>query len=351
MKIKIEKLTHGGSGIGEIDGKKVFVPFSAPGDLLDVEIIDDHDSFAVAQVVSLEEESPCRVTPKCPVFGKCGGCQWQHISYESQLKWKKIILSDSLERIGKIENPNVLNTLPSPKEWNYRNRIQLHIDSKGHVGFYRPNSKEIVEFDECVIAEDKLNHELKLNRTEFSKRDRGVALRLNDDDESFAQINTGQNENLKKLIIEWLKDRPNEIICELHAGSGNFTFELAKIAKRVVASDIDGRAIRTAVEKQQRLDIRNIEFVCAPANRATKRLHGLCDAVLVDPPRKGCAEAIDAIVALKPKTILYISCNPATLARDISTLKTHGFELVKTLPVDMFPQTFHIESLSILQSN
>lgn len=346
MRIKIDKLVQGGSGMGEIEGRKVFVPYSAPGDIVDIEITADHGDFAEAKIVSILEPAPCRVTPKCPVFGDCGGCQWQHIDYRSQLVFKREILQETLIRIGKISNPNVVETHPSPRQWNYRNRIQLHVDSKGRVGFYRARSKEVVEFARCEIADERLNCELASRRSEFSGRDRGIALRV-EEGPSFSQINTGQNEEIKRLLVECLRKIPHESILELYAGAGNFSFSIAKVARHVVASDIDGRACNFAFKEQRKRGIKNIEFLCAPADLAAKKLNGQCDVVIVDPPRKGCAEAIDSMVALGPKSIIYISCNPATLARDALELNKKGYVLDHILPIDMFPQTSHIESMSL----
>jgi len=346
MNIKIEKLVYGGAGVGEMDGKIIFVPFSAPDDVLDVEITNDHLSFAEAQISKIVEGAPCRVNPPCPVFGKCGGCQWQHISYEAQLEWKRLILVETLRRIGKID-AGVLPTLPSPKQWNYRNRIQLHIDSRGRVGFYRPKSKEVIEFDHCLIADEKINERLNSMRESLKFRTKGISLRL-EEGPSFLQINTEQNEQLKKVVVDWLKEVPHDSILELYAGAGNFTFSLVSIAKRIVASDIDSSAIKFAKERQKKEAAENIEFSCSSAEDSVGKFHGGCDAVLVDPPRKGCIEAIDAIVSLKPKSVLYVSCDPATLARDIKNFGEQGYKLSKSMPVDMFPQTYHIESVNLL---
>ncbi len=365
MKLKIEKLVHGGAGVGEIDGKIIFVPFSAPDDVLDVEITNDHVNFAEAEITKIIEGASCRVDPPCPVFGRCGGCQWQHISYDAQLEWKRLILVETLKRIGKVDS-DVLPTLASPKQWNYRNRIQLHVDSRGRVGFYRTKSKEVVEFEKCLIADERLNERLNSMRESLKFRSKGIALRLQEGPArhaslaasqgeaggpSFSQINTEQNENLKKLVCEWMEEVPHESVLELYAGAGNFTFGLAKIAKRVVASDIDGKSIKFAKERQREEEARNIEFFCAPAEKAAAKFEAGCDAVLVDPPRTGCAEAIEAIVNLQPKAVIYISCDPATLARDVKTFTLRGYTLKKSQPVDMFPQTFHIESVNLLIHN
>jgi len=348
MKIKIEKLVHGGRGVGEVDGKAIFVPFAAPGDLLEVEITEDHGSWAEARIESIVETSSGRVEPKCPVFKSCGGCQWQHLPYEVQLEWKSKILKETFERIGKIKNPNVLPTMASPKEWHYRNKIQLHVDSKGRIGFYKPKSKEVVEFKECFIADERINEELNERREEYSKRDRGVAIRVKDGP-AFVQINTEQNQNIREKMVEWISKIDHATVLELYAGAGNFTFEIAKVADRVVASDVDGRAIEIAKKKAMKIGAGNIEFVRAPSAKAARRMQGECDVVVLDPPRKGAADAIADIIKLRPKSILYLSCDPATLSRDILELTKNGYSLIKSLPIDMFPQTYHVESISLLK--
>lgn len=351
LKITIEKLIHGGSGMGEYEGKKIFVPYSAPGDVLNVEVTADHGGFAEASIVDILEPAPCRTKPTCPVFGRCGGCQWQHISYDAQLSAKRSILKETLERIGKMECPEVLEALSSPKQWNYRNRIQLHVDSKGRVGFYKAKSKEVVEFERCAIADESINEELGRRRGEIATRDRGISLGAPtrpDASGSFVQVNTEQNERLRETVSRWLSEVPHGTVLELYAGSGNFTFSIAKVAGCVFASDVDVRAIDAARVRQEKENVCNVEFVCAPAAKAVRRVHGGCDAVLIDPPRKGCEDAIERIVSLSPKSILYISCDPATLARDAGEFARRGWRLVRSLPVDMFPQTFHVESLNLL---
>lgn len=350
MNIKIEKLVAGGGGLGFLEGKPIFVPFSAPGDVLDVEITADHGNYAEAKIVSIIEGASCRVTPRCKVFGECGGCQWQHISYEAQLEWKCEIVKEALRRIAKIAEPQVEETIASPKEWNWRNRIQLHVNSKGRVGFYKPKSKNVVEFDECPIADERINRQLNEQRKEISKRDRGIAIRVEDSDASFMQVNTEQNKNLRRKIAEWLSATEHENVLELFCGSGNFTFDIAKTAKHVVASDIDHRAIDEAKQKQFKAGAGNIEFICADAAKTAKKYSKGFDAIVLDPPRKGCAEAIAPIVKIAPKNIFYISCDPATLSRDILELKKHGYEFLKAVPLDMFPQTFHVETLVHLLS-
>jgi len=347
-RINIDKLTFGGAGLGEIEGKKVFVPFSAPGDTLDIEITSDKGSFAEGTIACVVEPAPCRVEPPCPVFGRCGGCQWQHVSYQAQLEWKRTILGETLEHIGKFDSPNVLDALPSPKQWNYRNRIQLHVDSMGRVGFYKPKSKEVVEFERCFIADDRLNEMLKKNREEYSKRDRGVALRIHDGPH-FSQVNVEQNEQVKDIVAQWIEEIPHEKVIELYAGSGNFTFTMSKKAGKIIALEIDGRAVSFARQYAKREWINNVEFHSLPAEKIRQAYHkGSCDLIFINPPRRGAAEALEGIIDVRPECIIYMSCNPATLARDLQKLYQNGWKLIKSLPIDMFPQTFHIESLTMM---
>lgn len=350
MILKIEKLVYRGDGVGSVNGKKIFVPFSAPGDSLQIKITDDHGSYADGEILKIIESSSCRVDPPCSVFGRCGGCQWQHISYDAQLEWKRKILIETFRRVGKfdVKDEVILPALGSPREWNYRNRIQLHVDSSGGVGFYRRQSKEVVEFEKCLIAEEDLNQRLNVMRETLRNRHKGIALRK-EEGPSFTQINTLQNEQIKKVLVEWLKEIPHERVLELYAGAGNFTFPVAVIAGKVIASDIDGRAIMHAKERQRAEKTENIEFFCEAAEKTAKRFKGACDAVILDPPRKGCEEAIEAVSTLKPASIVYISCDAATLARDLAFFSGHGYNMTRCLPVDMFPQTYHIESVSLLK--
>ena len=345
--VQVEKLVYGGAGLCESEGKKIFVDFSAPGDTLDINITKDHGQFSEAEIVKIVEPSRLRVEPKCPVFGRCGGCQWQHLSYQSQLSWKQKILKETIERVGGALEPEVLPTLPSPKEWYYRNRIQLHSDGKGHAGFYKPRSNEIVEFQKCYIADERINEMLCSQRKEIGCRQKGMSLRLFEGPH-FSQVNVEQNENVKKVIKSILNEVPHEIIVELYAGSGNFTFSMAEYASRVIASEIDGRAIRFAKDWVEQSKIKNVEFHCIPSEKISKVFNSKCDVVFLNPPRKGAAESIEPIIGLDPKTVIYMSCNPATLSRDLKRLIAKGWRLKKCLPIDMFPQTFHIEAIAVL---
>lgn len=354
MQLKIEKLIHGGNGVGTFEGKKFFVPFTAAGDLVEVRITKDHGNFAEAELVRVLQTSSERALPPCPVFGRCGGCQWQHLSYEAQLKWKRAIVVESLNRIGKFDLQDAENlvvpTKASPQEWHYRNRIQLHVRN-GKVGFYAAKSNEVVEFEHCYISHEKLNEELNAKRSEIAQRDRGIQLRL-DDSTFFTQVNTEQNEFLREELLRWVSELPHQKVLELYAGAGNFTFALAQAADEVVACDIDVQAINLAKKRQKELDpAQKIQFSAVSAEDLVKNMQKQAnsfDGIVLDPPRKGANEVLPFLIQLKPKWMLYISCDPATFSRDINYLAQNGYQLKKMQPVDMFPQTFHIEVMGLL---
>ena len=180
MKVKIEKLIDGGKGLALHEGKRIFVSYAAPGDVLEVEVTKEHESYSEAKIINIIETSPERVEPKCPAFAKCGGCQWQHLSYETQLFWKREIVKEDLQRLGRVDaalaEEKVLKPIASPNKWNYRNRIQLNVRNN-RVGFCRPESLEVVEFTECHIAEPLINEQLKERREELRMRNRGISLR------------------------------------------------------------------------------------------------------------------------------------------------------------------------------
>ncbi len=335
--------------MGFVDKMPVFVPMTVPGDAIEASITKKHKNYIEADALKIVTASPNRVVPKCKYFGQCGGCQWQHIDYAAQILWKQLILEEQLVRIGKIKEPNVLPTIPSPRAWNYRSRVKLHKDESGRVGFHAAGTNEVVEIDECLIAE----HALKDMRT--------------CEDDHFTQVNRGQNKNLQELIVEVAAGVANfssrstatnrglkpatPAILELYGGNGNLAFPLATAGFSVTSSDSDRKAIRFAQGVANKNKIENIKFICQPARQVISyfaKQHKAFDCLLIDPPRCGCAEITEGILRLEPKHLIYVSCDPATMARDVKGLLGGGYKLISSQPIDMFPQTFHIESVSVL---
>lgn len=380
--LTIEKLVYGGNGMGRVDGKAVFVPFTAPGDIAQIEIVEGHKGYDVARLVKIIEPSPARCEPRCKYFGVCGGCHYQHINYAEQILWKQMILEEQLARIGSARETQILPTIPSPKIWEYRNRIQLH--QKGDkFGYFKMASHDVIEIDSCPIADEEINKKLGGFARVFSMEHCHPRFRGDDKKNtrqvrglpaspdakggwragrleissakvgSFAQINSHANKKLKDLIIEWAGELNLKNVIELYAGSGNFTCELAEFAGKIIAVELDGRAVKEGQGISGEMGLHNIEFIknSAEAFLSRPKIEHHTNLLLADPPREGLGKkVVDGIVKLKPDAILYVSCNPATLARDAKQFIEHGYTFKKCQPIDMFPQTYHIESVSLLQS-
>lgn len=358
MPLKIEKLIYGGDGLGFKNKKPVFVPFSAQGDELEIEITEEKKSFSRGKIKNIRKPSPHRVAPKCPYYGVCGGCNYQHIDYASQLLWKQMILEEQLVRLGGLKEVDVLPTVPSGKVWGYRNRIQLH--KKGDkIGYFEAGSHNVVDVLNCPIADDVLNEKISEVRSSWPDGVERLELSSSEAD-FFAQVNPYTNAELKKILVEWVLETRAKNILELFAGSGNFTFAINKIAEKITAVELDDNAVMAAHHYIIENKIKNVEFVMGDVveyigDKGCQALFGekvpgtFADLVLLDPPREGLGIALsEKITASRPKFIIYISCDPSTLARDIKIFISGGYKLLRSQPIDMFPQTYHIESISLL---
>lgn len=365
--ITIDRLAYGGEGVGRSEGKVVFVPGTAPGDKALVRVTSDEGRFARGQLVSLLERSPARVEPLCPVFGICGGCQWQHLNYATQIKMKEEIVRETLVRIGQIAHPPLLPMISAPHPWHYRLRIQLKIDPEGKIGFYAAKSHQVVLFEECKIADSQLNEKLAEIRSGGEKLESGFELCLNghgvecikdsDGERIFSQVNREQNRHLIDTVINFVFGNAHKAfterntLVELYAGSGNFTFPLAKKAGRLIAVEENPHAIEKAELESQERKISNIQWIKGSAEWGLKKIYRRkieVDTLVLDPPRQGAPEILDLIPLIRPRTIVYVSCDPTTLARDLKWLVRRHYRLEKVQPIDMFPQTYHIESVASL---
>jgi 23S rRNA (uracil1939-C5)-methyltransferase len=359
----------GGRGVARIEGVVIFIDDVAPDEEVEIEIDRIKKNFAEARLIQVLKASPSRVKPRCHVAGICGGCNWQHISYEEQLKQKRELVSDSLRRFAKYEVDESFAVRPSPTEFNYRNRIQIHFDGD-KVGFHRRGSHSIVDVENCDIAENSVLEELRRFRGE--RRDLGTSGRLQltansresagenveagDEDSqftAFSQVNTRQNKELVEYVTDLVKKAWNgqASLVELYSGGGNFTFPLAsslpKSAKmttvelnRKSVEDAKARHLRDFADHDIRMECASVDdFV-----RSERIQNG--DFLLLDPPRTGCGtETMRAIAARKPSHIVYVSCHPVTLARDLAVLRENGYRLRSAMAFDMFPQTDHVETV------
>lgn len=338
LKLKIEKLSLGGDGLGRFGGVVVFVPYSAPGDHLQVRVTEVKKNFVRADIDTIIAASPFRGKAECQYFGQCGGCNWQHLTYSSQLDWKRLLVAEALEK--ELARPiQVEPVVPSPQQYRYRNRIRLKKEGN-KFGYFEKKSHTFIEVAGCAIAEDAAWAD-------------AVSEDYDDADFSFSQVNTAQNQNLVNTLVGWAQKYQPSAIYDLYAGSGNFTIPLAKNFRvSTVGVEVSPDSVQTIRKfiADQNFPPQKIEFYLSSVDNFLKRTALPENSlVVVDPARGGCSEDVLRSLSLhKICALFYISCNPATLARDLNIFESFlGRKLLikNVQPFDMFPQTDHIETL------
>ena len=404
--IILEKLTYGGEAMGRLpDGRAVFVPFGLPGEQVRVELTEDKKNFARGKLLEVLTASPDRIAPKCKHFGKCGGCHYQNLSYENQLRAKTEILRDQLQRIGKIENPPVVPMVASPLEWNYRNNVQFHLTAEGKVGFINAKGNSTLPIEECHLPEAAIDAFWRDLQFESNKDVERVSLRAGLDEElmvvlesekletpeieieadvsvvhlfdghsvviagqdyliinilekdfrvsatSFFQVNAKMAEKMVGHLLAKLPAASESTLLDVYCGAGLFSKFFAPKCKLVIGIESSESACEDFSINLDEFD--NVELYEGEAEEILPGLAGRIDnptCMIVDPPRAGIEKhALDAIINIKPQIIAYISCDPSTLARDAARLINGGYRLVEVTPFDLFPQTYHIESISIFE--
>jgi len=429
IELDIERLAYGGSAIAHLeDGRAAFVDGACPGDRVRVAITQEQPRFVRADLLEVITPSPDRVTPPCPYFGACGGCNWQHVSYAAQAAAKREAVVDALGRIGRVEHAETLvaETVTAGPEYGYRNKVELVSDPASdrlRLGFHRASSDQVVPIDACLLLPKQLraapkalggalrylsgSGDLGIQRVglrvaahtkdveialwtapgafprQVVARTLGQALsstsvvrvlakgpqkqrkvagvevlsgkgfwreRLSGTDylisaPSFFQVNTSAAEKLVELVLGALEPDGSDRVLDLYAGAGTFTLPLAEHAMEVVAVESAGSAVR---DLRRNLE-QNATWADVVGGDAAREIAGLghFDCVVVDPPRAGLDTAvIEALGSAKPRAIAYVSCDPATLARDAARLAEQGFTLTEATPVDLFPQTYHVETVA-----
>lgn len=354
--------------MGRYNNFVIFTPYTAPGDVARVRILNHKKSYAEAELISIEAPSSSRVNPPCPVFMKCGGCQWQHVTYQEQLKQKQLIVEHALNRIAHESDIEILPIIPSPQEFHYRNRAQFRAEGKT-VGFYQKKSHNIIEFEKCLIIDEKLNEELAKIKNErintpsektdkievFLSQKNAVIRSLNHahgEESGFSQVNTQQNEQMLKYVADLL-GTPGQIatdnsfagnLLDLYCGNGNFSLPLNKKGWRIHGIDNNRSAIQAARETASQSAFFSPEDCTLGVTKLASQNRKF-EVILIDPPRVGADERIwTSLAKLAAPKIVYVSCNPTTFARDWARLKqTAPYKLISIQPFDMFPQTFHVE--------
>jgi 23S rRNA (uracil1939-C5)-methyltransferase len=346
--LKIEDIAFGGKGVAREQGKAVFVPYTIEHETVSAEIVREKKQFAEAELIDVKESSPHRVTPPCPYFGSCGGCAYQHIDYEHQLaiKWHQV--RDVLQRIGKLKDIPMRPIIPSPEQYGYRNRITVHAQD-GVIGFFRRDSHRLIDIERCAIAHDEVNRALAELRAQPRVRDGHYTLRASSRPRVFSQTNDAVANALRDLI-DTLAAPNQQLLIDAYCGAGFFAKALLDKFKRVIGIDWDRFAIEAADENATMKENYIAGDIEVELDRALQETALLKTTVIVDPPATGLtANVRKTLVGLAPATLIYISCNPATLARDLKDLRER-FTINSVTPLDMFPQTAEIEVAVHLQA-
>jgi tRNA/tmRNA/rRNA uracil-C5-methylase (TrmA/RlmC/RlmD family) len=366
--VRVLDLAFGGDGVARVDDFVVFVPFVIPGEQVEVEITEVKRSFSRARPIRVLQPSPHRVDPRCAHFGRCGGCQYQHVDYPLQLELKHKQIVDLLERIGGFPAERVAPLIPCPRPYGYRNRVEIRSqwnprERKLHVGFVGSEGRQVVDITECSIAQPELNEQIRRIRSDPPGPEAGrLTLRVAPEGwevpgASFFQNNPFLLPQLVETARGFLRAAGSRQLVDAHCGVGLFALELADDLDRYVGIESDQQAVEAARRNARSRGRCNGEFLWGRTeDRLAEALAGLLAGpatVLLDPPRTGCSrESLERMRKIRPAQVIFVSCHPATLARDLKLLCADGvFQLRKIVPLDMFPHTHHVECVADLRSD
>ena len=378
--VEIERILPGGLGLAHAAGKTLFVSLAAPGDKVRVQVEREQGNVLFASIVEILTPSRVRVEPPCPYFGRCGGCDFQQLTYEAQLAAKAEIIADCLQRIARLDHVPEIEVEPSPSDWRYRVRATWQIDrEKQTIGYYERGSRRVCDVVDCAVLMPELQQTLErvratdwdefpaeLKHLDVVAGENGVSLspefaefrtdelslrvgnevyRYNAD--SFFQINPAL---VGKMIDFALADAGGAAALDLYCGVGLFTLPLARRFEKVVGVEANSAAVRFAKRNLQDAGLANARVINAGVADWMRRGSQAVDLVLLDPPRAGAESVvIKGILNLRPERISYVSCDPATLARDLKKLLAGGYVIDALRGFDLFPQTHHVETVVLLR--
>jgi 23S rRNA (uracil1939-C5)-methyltransferase len=400
---KIQSASYGGDGVGRLpDGQTVFIPYVIPGETVRARLLDQKKNFARAELVELLQPSLDRVTPRCPHFGQCGGCHYQHLDYPAQLNMKRAILAETFRRLGGITDLEIPLPVASPSPWNYRNHIQFHLTPEGKLGYQAGRSHRVIPVEECHLPLPILDQAWRqLNIEDLPGLER-IALRAGVDDDvqiiiesssielpemetdlpdsvvhlspagqmvmagsgftiievagrefqvsagSFFQVNTAVAAEMVHTLLAWLPEGKMDLLLDLYCGVGLFSAFAAPRTERLVGVELSESACQDFAANLDEFE--SVELYQGAAEDVLPELHVQPDVAVVDPPRAGLdANVIHLLVEMQPAEIIYVSCDPTTLARDLKLFLQSGYRIDRVQPFDLFPQTFHVETMVLLR--
>ncbi|HUR45022.1 MAG TPA: class I SAM-dependent RNA methyltransferase [Candidatus Saccharimonadales bacterium] len=364
--LTIHDIAFGGEGVARYHDFVIFVPFVLLGEQIEAEVVEVKKRFARAKLLKVIQSSPHRVQPLCPYFGDCGGCQYQHIDYASQLEIKRKQVADLFQRVGGFSPDVVAPVIPNPQPYGYRNRIMIRsqwdkFKQALNIGFIRADNRLVVDITECKIAEPALSDQIQQVRANPPpKGGIKVVLRIMPEDwqvprDSFFQNNFFLLPQLIETVRSAIKESGSRFLIDAYCGVGFFGIELADLVDSFVGVEVDPPAIKAARQNASNRKVTNGEFIAGATETLLSGLLTRFEAkkttIVIDPPRTGCPpESLELLRKTGISQIIYVSCHPATLARDLNILCSGGvFELRKVTPVDMFSQTQHVECVADLR--
>ena len=395
MKVTIEKLDHFGRGITHINDKICFVENALPEEVVDIEIINENKKYSEAITKKVEEKSPYRIKSKCKYSDKCGGCNFNHLLFEEENKYKKDKVKEIIVRFGELDKKLVKDVVNSD-EYNYRNKIILHGLGK-NLGFYEEKTHSVIPIDKCLLVSQNMNKVIKVLNN-INERIEEVLIRCNNDDSmimvelegkvsnldklkdvcdvliyngliltdldelineignkkyyvsysSFFQVNRFLTKNLYDEVLREVKKKKPKKILDLYTGTGTIGIYVSDYAKKIIGIDSNGSNIKNANKNKELNNVKNIEFICDKVENRINEFKNI-DLIIVDPPRAGLdPKTKEYLKEIRSNTIIYVSCDPVTLARDLKELSdTYTVQSIK--PFNMFPRTYHVESILVLE--
>ena len=405
--VTITGIDHYGRGIGKIDGCVIFIPNTLVDEKVKVKITTVKKDYLEGEVIDFLNISEKRITPKCPYFYECGGCDLMHMDYQEQLLFKETKVKEIMQKFAGIDNNLVKEIISSDDLFNYRNKIAFQV-KKGKIGFCKKKSYDLVDIDNCLISDEKMNKILKLIKEKIglygieqviirsckNTDDLMIILDINrpiDEEKiiktlsdiassiikkirnkytvivgndyiieklgdlsfiispsSFFQVNTKQTVKLYNKVLEYAKLTGKEKVLDLYCGTGTIGLYLSRYCKEVLGVEINKNAIKDAFKNKELNNIKNIDFKCGDVSNIIDSINFKPDIIVVDPPRSGLDQyTINQLIKINPEKIIYVSCDPITLARDLNLLKEH-YEIKEITPVDMFVNTYHVENVVLL---
>lgn len=364
MQVKIEKLDNFGRGIAHINNKICFIENALPNEIVEVEITKEKAKYQEAKVINYIEKTKDRIEVDCPYYDKCGGCNLRHLSYEKENEYKENKVKEVLKHIGRLDIK--VNNIIYSDEYNYRNKVTLH-NSDNKIGYYEKNTRNIIKIDNCYLLDNKINESIK----NINTKDKEIIIRTSNDDSdiiinedktiitnignkkyylsknSFFQINKFLTKDLYDLVRKSINKKYNKCL-DLYCGIGSIGIYISDLVSNIIGVDYNESNIEDANKNKDLNKITNIEFICDKVENCIDSFNDI-DLIIVDPPRSGLDNKTKKYIEIiNPETIIYVSCDPVTLARDINDLNSN-YKVKEITPVNMFPRTYHCETITVLE--